>query len=410
MGLTLQSFLLFLRNLVSFFRKKWDQSNRKLWYIFVLLRSRLSLRHQAKRDEVLRSGESQSAKPSPTTVICASRLPPPLTPIIGGDAPIIASPTPISIRVRQPTILSPEDSVDEPLENGVAGHRTIDGYFLEEGRQTSGPPNSADHDDECDSMRPGGFASNSSVIPSRPPSQCSYRPVSKCAGYRTGSHHSHRPSSDHPNNYPTNLSGAEAAARGYLTIPSLPRPSSPALSVRPPSIAGSVASYVYRASRPSSRVRRPSPMGNAPRRRDRSLTPAPVHQSVDDIVPDIREPRPESRAGYIHRERHNLAISFGPSPPSPQKGKLRPMIGIDRYEKHKNIIVESVVNNHVCPPVTTQFVRWVFTLPYRALGIYFHLLSGSAPEDWIPLMHPEGALYWVHETNVSLPPCAHTLS
>lgn len=55
------------------------------------------------------------------------------------------------------------------------------------------------------------------------------------------------------------------------------------------------------------------------------------------------------------------------------------MIGIDRYEKHKKIVVESVVNNHICPPVTTQFVR------------------ESAPEDWIPLMHPEGALYWVHE-------------
>jgi hypothetical protein len=27
-------------------------------------------------------------------------------------------------------------------------------------------------------------------------------------------------------------------------------------------------------------------------------------------------------------------------------------------------------------------------------------------ENWTPLMHPEGALYWVHETKVSL--CTHS--
>ena len=31
----------------------------------------------------------------------------------------------------------------------------------------------------------------------------------------------------------------------------------------------------------------------------------------------------------------------------------------------------------------------------------------SAPDDWIPLIHPEGALYWVHRTEVSSGPRTH---
>ena len=27
--------------------------------------------------------------------------------------------------------------------------------------------------------------------------------------------------------------------------------------------------------------------------------------------------------------------------------------------------------------------------------------SDRVPDGWIPLMHPEGALYWVHRTDVS---------
>jgi len=33
------------------------------------------------------------------------------------------------------------------------------------------------------------------------------------------------------------------------------------------------------------------------------------------------------------------------------------MIGIDRYEKHKLVVVEDEVNTHIFPPVTTEFVR-----------------------------------------------------
>ena len=32
--------------------------------------------------------------------------------------------------------------------------------------------------------------------------------------------------------------------------------------------------------------------------------------------------------------------------------------------------------------------------------------SDSTPDNWIPLMHPEGALYWTHVTEVS--PGFHT--
>lgn len=73
-----------------------------------------------------------------------------------------------------------------------------------------------------------------------------------------------------------------------------------------------------------------------------------------------------------------MTIGFDQLPPPPI-GRLRPMIGIDRYEKHSMVTVENVVKTHVCPPVTTHFTR------------------ESAPENWTPLMHPEGALYWVHE-------------
>ena len=27
--------------------------------------------------------------------------------------------------------------------------------------------------------------------------------------------------------------------------------------------------------------------------------------------------------------------------------------------------------------------------------------SDSIPDNWVPLMHPEGALYWVHDKDVS---------
>ena len=36
----------------------------------------------------------------------------------------------------------------------------------------------------------------------------------------------------------------------------------------------------------------------------------------------------------------------------------------------------------------------------------FDRFPSESPENWIPLVHPEGALYWAHETEVSS--CTHT--
>jgi hypothetical protein len=148
MGLTLRSFLLFLRNLVTFICKRWDQSTRGLWYIFALLRSRFSPRRPKKRSEIRGNHEPRPVKPSPTTVICASRLPPrsSLTPIIVGDTSDIAPPTVIPIiEVRQPTIPNSEDT-DEYHENS-SHHLNADGFFLEGIPALSrSPGNSACHD------------------------------------------------------------------------------------------------------------------------------------------------------------------------------------------------------------------------------------------------------------------------
>ena len=70
--------------------------------------------------------------------------------------------------------------------------------------------------------------------------------------------------------------------------------------------------------------------------------------------PECPEPRtPDS----IDSSCPSTAISFGPALPAPSKDRLRPMIGIDRYEKQKAIVVEDTVHRHVFPPVTTRFVR-----------------------------------------------------
>ena len=357
--------MLFLRNLLSFFRKRWDQSTRGLWYIFAFLRSRLSPQHMKKRDGTRRSIEPQPKKP-PTTVICASRFPPPLSPIVGGDTPI-ASPLPISIQVRQATILNPEDSIYGTQENHSTDHLGVDGYFLEESGSISRSANSAGHLGEPESIHvvlpPNreDFTSNSPVIPSRPPSQYSYPPPSQYGGgYRPSSQYSHRPPSEYSYLPPRNLNGAEAAARGYLHAPPPPRPSSPAPSVRPPSIAGSVTSQVYRASRPATRVRRPSPMRNTSRHRARSPTLASVRQSVHEAPPQLPElPQPGSRtSGSIHRDRPSTTAGSGAVLPVPEsKGGLRPMVGIKRYDKHKAVVVDRVPHPRVAPPVTTQFVR-----------------------------------------------------
>ena len=100
-------------------------------------------------------------------------------------------------------------------------------------------------------------------------------------------------------------------------------------------------------------------MINAPLRGDRPTTPTLVRQSMHESRPDIPIPElplPLHQAPVsVHRERNSA--SFGPSQSPPPKGKLRPMTGINRYEKHRMVTVEDVVTKHVCPPVTTQFLR-----------------------------------------------------
>ena len=367
---TLQSFLVFLRNLVSFFRKRWTQSTGRLWYILTFLRSRSLSRHPKERDKLLRSNKPRPANPSPTTVICASRLPPPLTPIFAGDTPIIASPTPISIEVRQPTILITEDTPDESYENG-AGHLHVDGSFLGGSRQFSRSSDLRGYHDEPDpthvvlSPNREEFTSNPhatlSRTISRASSRNSYHPPSQYAGYGPWSQYSHhQPSED---SFRSPLNGAEAAARGFLPRALSPRPSS-LLSVRPPSVASSAVSHVYRASRPAGRVRRPSPMTNAPRRRSRSRTPTLARQNLHEVPPNAHVPEsPETESqttGSIHRDRSGVVVGFGPLPAPEPEGSLRPMLQIDRYEKHGKVIVEDAVSEHVFPPVTAQFPRWVF--------------------------------------------------
>jgi hypothetical protein len=375
MEFTLQSLLLFLRNLVSFLRKRWDRSTRGLLYLLALFRLRSSSRHPAgKRNKTCRNIESRSAKPGSTAVICASRLPPPLTPIAGGDSPVIASPSPISIQVRQPTILNHGDNLEESNENDT-DRLDVDGYFLGGSRPISRTPGFTGYSDEPDPihvvlpLNQEDSTSSSPVIPSRPNSRLSsrysLRPASQYRGCHPGywpeSQYSHRPPSERSYHSPPSLNGAESAARGYLSERPSPRPSSPALSARAPSFAGSVASRVYRASRPTTRVRRPSPMTNVPRREYRSPTPVSVRRGAHETYPDVPiqgPPLPESRTiGAVHCDRSSVAVTFGPSLSPPPKGKLRPMIGIDRYEKHNMVTVENVVKTHVCAPVTTQFLR-----------------------------------------------------
>lgn len=368
MELTLKSFLGLLRNLLSFFRTRWDYLARRLWHIFSTFRVRLSSQNQnpKKRDDIRRI-QYRPAKPSRTTVICASQLPPPLTPIVGEDSPVIASPSPVSIQVRQPTILPPEDILEESQE-GNADNLDVDGYFRGGSRSITRSPDFAGYHDEPSPihvvlpLNREESTSTSPVTPSRPNSISSYRPASQYSGFRSEwSPYSHRPPSEHSYRSPSNLNGAESAARGYLPERPSPRPSSPAPSVRAPSVAGSVTSRVYRASRLKTRVRMPSPMANAPHRGDRPSSPASVRPSVPETHPDVpvpELPQPESQTtGSAHRGRNSVTVSFGPLPALPPMGKLRPAIGIDRYQKQKQVIIEDVDRDHVCLPVTTEFSR-----------------------------------------------------
>ena len=377
MELTTRSFLQFLRNLVSLFRKRWDQSTRQLWYIFALLCSRFSPRNP-KKNESRRRIEPRPVKlssTSSTTVICASQFPtgPKLTPIPGGHTPFIDSPEPTtSIQIRRPMILDTEDDLYESHENQSAGHLDIDGFILERSGSTSRPHAVEDHNDEPEPVSiftphyQEGFTSNHPIIPPRPdsiaPSESSYRSTSQYAAqrpYRPGSQYSRR-LSEYSVRSLSNVHGAEAAARGF-TPPSPPlRSPSLAPSARSPSSAGSV---VYRASRPVSRVMKPAPMKIAPRSRSelraRSSTPASARHSIHEAPPDVPKlPQPDSRAtGSVHGDRNSEIVDFYPSSAPPPGGKLRPMIAIDRYEKQKDTIIVDDLREHICLPVTTQFVR-----------------------------------------------------
>ena len=350
-------FLLILRKLITFFHKRWDRSTRQLWYIFAFIRSRIFHQSPKKRDEIDRYVEPRLAN-SPTTVICASRFPPPLTPITGGDTPI-ASPTPISIQIRHPTILDPEDTVYETHETPSGDFLGVDGYFLEGNRPISRSLGSPTYH-EAESIRivlplhQEDRGSDSPVIPSQSISQHSGRSASQYSVYRPQSRYSIRPPSQCSNH--SHLSGAEAAARGYLHAPPYPGRSSPVPSVRPGSIAASVSSRVHRASRPRTRVPRPSPMRNTSKQRGRSPTPASPPQSAHDIPPEL--PQPESRSsGTLYPDCPSTTLSVGPASLGPLADGLRPMVGIDRYEKQKKFVIEEVTYSHVSPPVTTEFLR-----------------------------------------------------
>ena len=360
--------LLLLKKLIIFFRKRWDQSTRRLWYIFALVRSRILPRSPKKKDKTRRNIEYRPAKP-PTTVICASKYPaPPLTPIIGGHTPISPAAS-IPIQVRQPTVSSPGDAVDEAHGNPDRGLLSVDGYFLEGIRpisRSNDPPTFhrepedihlplPPHPEHIHLPLPSDQEdddSHSPVTPARPISQFSDRSGSQYS-YRAPSQYSIHPPSQHSNR--SHLNGAESAARGFLDAPPPPRRTSPAQSVRsarPGSIANSVSSRVYRASRPKTRVARPSPMRNTSKHRARSSTPASPRHSVHDVPPELPQVEPRT-SGSIHRERPSPAVSFGPALPAPDR--LRPMVGIDRYEKR--VVIEDKIHSHVYPPVTTEFVR-----------------------------------------------------
>lgn len=248
------------------------------------------------------------------------------------EALVVASPTPISIEVGRFTIPNPGDTLGEFYDGDCTDHRDVHARSQVESRPISGRPDFANlHDGPADPVIPAELASGSPGSPFRPPSQYSYRPASQYAGCRSGcrpeSQCSHHASSEHSYCPSPSLNGAESAARGYFHEHPNLSPSPPA-----PSVAGSVASRVYRASRPTARLRKTSPMNNAPLL---SLTTESVHRVHDGVG-------------------GSLGSSLVSPPP---KSQLRPMIGISRYQKHKMVTLENVVKKYVCPPVTTQFMR-----------------------------------------------------
>ena len=263
---------------MSFLRTRWDQSARRLWYIVAFVHSRILSRRPKKTDEIRQSTGHRPAE-SPTTVVCTSRFPHPLTPIAGGDTPI-ASPTPISIQVRRPTILSPEDGYFLEGSGPFRVPRSLESpTYRPESIHVTLPPNQEDN------------RSDSPIIPPRPVSRYSGRSSSQHSVYRPQSQYSvYRPQSQYSHSNRSHLDGAEAAARGYLHGPPSSGPSSPAPYLRPPSIAGSVPSRVYRAPRPTTRVPRPPPMKAASPRRTGLVNPPSALKNVRNTPPVLPQP------------------------------------------------------------------------------------------------------------------------
>ena len=344
--------LLFLKKLIIFFRRRWDQSIRRLWYIFALVRSRIFPRSPKKKDDIRGNVEYRPAKP-PMTVICASRYPaPPLTPIIAGHTP--TSPTAhIPIQVRQPTVSGPGDAVDEARGNPDHELLSADGYFLEGSRPISRSNDPPTFHHEPEDIHPHVPPQEDPAVPSRPISPYSGHSGSQ-SSYRPQSQYSIHPPSQHSNR--SRLSGAEAAARGYLDAPPHPRRPSPVPSIRPGSIANTVSSHVYSVSRPKTRVARPSPIRNTSKNRAGSSTPASPRNSVHDVPPELPRLEPPP-SGSLHRGRPSTTVSFGPASPSPPKDRLRPMVGINRYEQARKVVIEDTVHTRICSPVTTEFLR-----------------------------------------------------
>ena len=343
MRLTLRPFLLLLRDLVLLCRKRWGQITHRLWYIFGFLRSRFLSRCSERKDEIRPSAERRSAKSSPTTVICASQLPPQLTSIAGGDTPqvVIDESPAIPIAVRRPTI---DNTPQEYHENNGADSPDVNDYKLSESEPISRSPDTAPRYDEPDPIE-GAFSqnreestSNSPVTPSRnnarPPSR-SHRPASLHA-----EHHLGLPSEPQSSHRPLSESGYH---------------SPPYQSSRPPSVTSSTSSRVYRASGPFTPVRTPHPITDAPRRRNRPHTPASTRQEVHEEpldAPELREVVPQT-SGFSH---HDRSATARPRPSTtPPGGGLRPMLGINRYEKNRKVTIEETSEIHVLPPVTTEF-------------------------------------------------------
>ena len=299
-------------------------------------------------------------------MICASRLPPPLTLVTGGDTPLVNESPAIQIAVRRPTI---DDTRQEYHENNSTDRSDVDNYMLSESRPVSRSPDSVRHHDEPDpiedvlsqNQEDSTLNSPATISPSnsRPPSR-SHRPASLHAehrlGYRPGSQYSHRSPSEsarHPLPY---LNGAEVAASGSL-VPPPPGPPFSTQSTRTPSVASSVSSRVYSASRPFTPLRTPYPITDAPRRRNRSSTPASTRQRVREAPPEAPELRQavHHTTGSIHRDSESATASL-PSSATLPEGKLRPMIAVARYEKHRKVKIGDASENHVLFPVTTEFV------------------------------------------------------